>query len=36
MGLFDRLTGKGKPPPSKPPKKPINTRPIGKPPISGR
>lgn len=34
MGLFGRK--KGSPPPSKPPKKPINTKPIGKPPITGR
>lgn len=33
MGLFGK---KGKPPPSKPPKKPINTRPLGKPPVTGR
>jgi hypothetical protein len=34
MGLFGK--GKGKPPPSKPPRKPINTRPIGKPPTTGK
>jgi hypothetical protein len=36
MGIFGRKGGKGSPPPSKPPKKPINTRPIGKPPTTGR
>lgn len=30
------VTAKGKPPPSKPPRKPVNTRPIGKPPTTGR
>lgn len=33
MGLFSR---KGSPPPSRPPRKPINTRPIGTPPTAGR
>jgi hypothetical protein len=27
MGIFGRKGGKGSPPPSKPPKKPINTKP---------
>lgn len=30
------MAGKGGRPPSKPPKKPINTKPIGKPPATGR
>ena len=36
MGLFGRKGDKGKPPPSKPPKKPSNTRPLGGPPVKGR
>jgi hypothetical protein len=33
MFLFGRKGGR---PPSKPPRKPINTRPIGKPPATGK
>jgi hypothetical protein len=30
------VADKGKRPPTKPPKKPTNTKPIGKPPTTGR